>query len=303
MWPKLVGPKLVGLVATMLIALCPGHATAQPEGEAPAPRDSTKEGCTQSYVANQKLRRASRLREARAELLTCAQETCPASIKSDCLKWLDELDDALPTVVLSVTDGDGKDIVDVQVSVDGTKILDRLDGKPLPLDPGEHVLRFERKGMPVVEKQVVVQQGVKNRAIAVTLGEPSDKGGPVPTEGERPVPIAAIVLGVVSLGAFASFAGFGITGKQKVDELNVTCGPEAPPDRRGTCSDEDVDDVTTKFIIADVSLGVGCAAFAVGLGLLLYNLLSDPEPAASAGLRLDLGATPEGAFAGIAAPF
>jgi len=283
-----------------------------------------KTSCADSYVSNQKLRRQGKLSAARDQLLICAQAGCPGSIQSDCVRWLAELNSNLPTFVVAAQGSNGADLVDVRVFVDGRKVADQLDGRSLPIDPGVHKLRFEHDTLAPIEKQVVIQQGMKNRSIsvqfqAVAVATPAP-GAPTaaPTSGapppgapvapapddpgpddsvDKPIPVAVIVvLGVLSAGAFAAFAGLGITGKNEADDLDVRCGQSArDPEDRGSCDPADVDNVRTKLIVADVSLGVGIASFVVGLSLLLYNELGDHDPA-TMGMSFGVAPTEHGAF-------
>jgi len=46
---------------------------------------------------------------------------------------------------------DGSNITDVTVTLDGTRLATRLDGKAVSVDPGEHVLTFVADGYPTFE--------------------------------------------------------------------------------------------------------------------------------------------------------
>jgi hypothetical protein len=120
-----------------------------------------------------------------------------------------------------------------------------------------------------------------------------------PTEDDGPPVHWAVVavVGVLSLGAFGTFAGFGITGKNDADELDRTCGENAAdPTRRKTCTDDQIDAVRTKLIVADVSLGVGIAAAAVAIGLLIWNVTAESSSTAA---RVYLGPTVGGGYGGL----
>jgi hypothetical protein len=291
------GRLFLGVLA--MLAGVSSHASAQGDN---------KTVCTDSYVANQKLRREGKLTLAREQLVQCAQESCPGAIKTDCARWLGELEQNIPTIVIDAKGRDGKDTVAVRVFVDGDKVADQLDGRPIPIDPGAHTLRFEHEGANAVEQAVVVQQGVKNRSVIVSFApaataDPEPNGGtnqPPPTNGDDGPPVhwaAVAVVGALSLGAFGCFIGFGVTGKNEADELDRTCGENAvDPNLRKTCTDEQIDPVRTKLIVADVSLGVGIAAAAVAIGLIVWNVAAGSS---SSAVNVELGPTVGGAYGGV----
>jgi hypothetical protein len=288
---------------TLAILLGPHAALGQPDD---------KQACTDAYVANQKLRKDGKLTLAREQLLLCAQEACPGPIKADCVKWLGDLEQNIPTVVIDAKDREGRDTTAVRVLVDGQKVAEKLDGRPLAIDPGEHTLRFEYDGADPIEQRIVVQQGAKNRSMSVsfatasaTVPEPAKNGDtPTPATPDDGPPVhwaVVAVIGVLSLGAFATFAGFGVTGKQDADELDRTCGENAEdPNLRRTCTDEQIEDVRTKLIVADVMLGVGVATAAVAIGLLIWNVAADSS---STAVEVHLAPTVGGAYGGVGLRF
>jgi hypothetical protein len=69
--------------------------------------DDTKKACTDAYVAAQTLREAHRLKESREQLLACSRPGCTAFIVKDCVEWLAQVENSLPTVVLSAKDAAG----------------------------------------------------------------------------------------------------------------------------------------------------------------------------------------------------
>src|SRR5215475_7621018 len=101
--------------------------------EGPVLADDRAE-CAAAAEQGQQLRDEGKYRRAREQMLVCAREACPPPIRSDCGKWLTEVDRDAPTVVFGARDGRGSDVVDVKVSMDGQVILDRLDGKPVLVD-------------------------------------------------------------------------------------------------------------------------------------------------------------------------
>jgi hypothetical protein len=150
------------LMAGIVLAAASAHA-AEP----------SKQQCLDANAKAQELRRAGRLREARVQLALCTASSCPAVVRGDCGQWLTEVDAALPSIVFEAKDGDGGDLSAVKVTMDGAALIEKLDGSPIAVDPGEHRFVFEASGKPRVEKRVVVSQGQKGRRERVTLGAPT----------------------------------------------------------------------------------------------------------------------------------
>ncbi len=297
-----------GLVAKRGVAAAALFAMVGVEGVAHAGPDD-REQCAASAEQAQQLRDEGKYRHAREQMLFCARDVCPGPIKSDCGKWLTDLDRDAPTVVFGARDTRGADVFDVKVSMDGTPIQERLDGKPVLVDSGEHTFKFEAKDGSTKEEKVLLRAAEKARPIIATLGgshgaTPSgSRGGAVASDdtAREGSLVPAIVVGAIGVVALGSFAVFGIGGKNEVEDLKKSCKP--------LCREEDVDSARTKLIIADISLGVG----AVALGVATYLFLTRPkvdakvQTGASAllrTLRLDGGPTASGGgYASVDATF
>ena len=174
-----------GLLGFVTVSLATQSAMA-------APVD--REACLNSSEQGQKLRQQGKLQEAQKQFQICAQRECPGIVQRDCTQWLTEVSSSLPTVTLSVQDEKGRDIIDVQVSVDGKNLLSRLEGKTIPVDPGVHTFRFEADGKAPLEERVVISEGDKAKKIAVTLKPASgatDAGGGGGTPDPQPKPDTA----------------------------------------------------------------------------------------------------------------
>lgn len=236
--------------------------------------------CLDAYVQTQKLRKSGKLLKAHAQALVCAQASCAASMRDDCAQWAVDIDKSIPSVVFGVTDAEGHDVTDVTVYVDDEKLLDHLDGKAVPLEPGSHKVKFVRGSDPPMEETVLAKEGEKNRTITVRL--PKADGGAVVDKGEkkdgptaviRPTPTATYVL--LGLGAvgLVGFVGFGLSGNSKKSALDDRgCKPDCPQD--------DVDAVKKSYLLADISLGVAVVSF--GVATVLY-LARGEEPAPTSG--------------------
>jgi hypothetical protein len=137
------------------------------------------QACLASSEKGQRARANGKLREARESFLVCGNESCPAIVRRDCAQWTSELTTALPTVVFGAKDKGGRDLFDVNVSVDGETIVTKLDGKAVFIDPGRHTFKLETAGAPPVTDTILVKEGEKSRVVNVTfaIGEPAAGGG------------------------------------------------------------------------------------------------------------------------------
>jgi hypothetical protein len=198
----------------------------------------------------------------------------------ECNAALAELEATLPTLILSVVDQRGHDISDATLSIDGQSVA--LDGSALAVDPGLHtvVAEHDRRRTQI---QIVASEKELNRHVELMLADPPMQ----PKKNRRPeqppassrLPSFALA-GVSALGA-GSFAIFALSGDAQVNDLE-RCKPH--------CSTADVNSVRTKYLIADVSLGVSLAA----LGAATYLLLTHkaPKPSDAAAVTFDIEAAP-----------
>jgi hypothetical protein len=297
--------RLIAAVAVVSTMLAEGVAFAGPDD---------REQCAASAEQAQQLRDDGKYRRAREQMLVCARDVCPGPIKSDCGKWLTELDRDAPTVVFGARDSKGSDVLDVKVWMDGAPIQERLDGKPVLVDSGDHTFKFESKDGAAKEERVLLRAAEKARPIIVTFPGPNvpDKkdgaggsggsgvGGD--SGGKEGSIVPALVVGGIGVAALGSFAIFGIGGKNDVDDLQK-CKP--------FCAEKDVDSARTKLIIADISLGVGIVA----LGVATYMFITRPAIDTSRvqtgmqtkqkkdWLRFDAGPTVGGGYAGLGGKF
>ena len=143
--------------------------------------EPTKKECVAANEGGQDLRQAGKLREARAALAVCMSPRCPRPVREDCAQRLADIEAALPTLVFVAKDGDGNDLRDVRVSMDGQDLA-TSDGNAVAVDPGDRAFTFTKDGFPPATSDVVVHEGDKNRRIQVMLGPPK----PAPSEATAP---------------------------------------------------------------------------------------------------------------------
>lgn len=279
------GSSLCALPSFVAVAFIAGFAGAQPADRA---------ACVQAYESAQSLRAETKLRESRKQLLVCAADTCPSAVKGDCSVWLDQVEQSLPTVNFAVLDKTGKETTKVRISFDGVPLVDSLDGKSVAVDPGTHTFRFEIDGEPPTEQSVTIREGEKNRRVEASFvprpggGTPPVPGGdekvPGPTESSGGLSPAFWVVGgvgVLGLGLFATFGGLGLSEKGDLEDNG--CG------KTKSCTDDDLQPIRTKFLVADISLGIGAAAL-VGAGIIGIVSLTSSE--STSALPVNVGAAP-----------
>jgi hypothetical protein len=223
----------------------------------PAFASDDKQVCASSYEEAQHLKLSSRLIEARAKLAVCTRATCAEAMRLDCARWFEEIEHALPTVVLAARDSGGTDRSDVAVELDGRAWQSRLDGKSLEIDPGEHELRFLPTRAEPVTLRIVVRQGQKDRLVTVTI--PKDGSS---AESSRKT--VGYVVGAVGIGALGASLYLGYSAKQQENGMRTGPGACAPH-----CSDSQVDDLRTKLYWSYGTLAAGLVGIGAGVFLVL----------------------------------
>ena len=296
----------VALAAALACLAGPAHA-------------DEKQACIAASDDAQQLRIDGKLIAAQARLLDCARPECPAIVRQDCAQWMEELVAALPTVVLGARDDQGRDVLSVKASMDGVPVTERLDGRPMPVDPGVHIFRFESTasttiGGASVDAQVLVRAGEKNREITVTFPAarppaaeaarpPIPAVAPPTAEGARPeatyarragVPALAWVFGGVAAAALGTALAFEVAQAFDYDHLSATCA--------GHCSPDQVGHVAAERWISGITAGVG----ALSLGAAAYFFLARPTGAragVAAPVGFDFTPLPRGAVGGVLVRF
>jgi len=245
----------------------------------PALADEKAE-CISAAESAQNERLSSKLLDAATHLRTCSRDVCPKVVRDDCQKWLPQVEQSLPSLVLHAHDATGNALADVAVSIDGAPLVSRLDDRPVAVDPGTHTLRFERAGSPTVEQTITIAAGEKGRAVAVQLLiplAPPEQPAQPPPAPRRPIPASVFVLGGVGVLAAGSFTYFAIAGTSDVNHLRSTCGLY--------CSSSDVAGAHTQLLVADMSLGVSVLAFGAATWLFLRRPAAPADSAASVAVQ------------------
>jgi hypothetical protein len=239
-------------------------------------RADPAEDCASAAERAQALRARRQLREAHEQLLMCASSACPRLVRNDCEGWQREVDAELPSVVFRAVDSRARDVVGVEVTVDGRKVTSALDGAAMPMNPGPHRIRFEARSGAATEDEVLIVEAQKARIVTGRFLGPLRADGTRDDAPERPIPAPTwIALGAGAV-ALTVFTALEIVAQSELSKYHSGCGMTS------TCDPDAVDATRTKFRVAGVALGVGVLA----LGLAAWTYFSRPESKAATSLHL-----------------
>jgi hypothetical protein len=286
-------------VAAQAIA-APALAADEPAaGEEPAAAPSavdaaeeTTDRCIDTHTRSQQLERDDKFLESRAALLECSAESCPGAIRTDSVRWLEDLRSRIPTVVFRANK-QGQAVSNVEIYVDDTLVFRRLEGKALELNPGVYRVRFAPPSpAEPIEQELIVSQGDRLRDVSVELAPVPvpvpDR--PVASEAtERPVPIITYVLGGIGIAAAVNGGAWGVSSWSATGDLDASCAPR--------CDSDLVDVARRRALIADVSWGISAGAM---IGAALTYFLR-PEVAAE-GAQVDVAVIDQGVLSRIRIP-
>src|ERR1700754_2595254 len=92
------------------------------------PASANTESCTRAHAAGQREENAGHLKEALASFQECASDSeCPLPIRNECTQLYTTVEGSLPTLVFSIVDAKGNDVVDVRAWSGEALIANGLD--------------------------------------------------------------------------------------------------------------------------------------------------------------------------------
>jgi hypothetical protein len=246
-----------------------------------AQAQDTVHACIDASTKGQTLRKSGKLLDARQQMIACARDACPAIVRTHCAGWLGEVEALIPTVVVRAQDATGSDLIDARVAIDGKH--GKLDGQPVPLDPGEHEISVQTADGATLDTKVLLVAGEKSRLVtlrlparpaAVTAAPTAAVAGP----STHHVPVGAWFLGgagVVSLGVGTAFV---LAASNQLSMLRSTCSPN--------CSSAQTQPGRTDSLLGDILLGAGAAGLGAAIVWALAFPSSSSEAAGAAQLQL-----------------
>jgi hypothetical protein len=219
--------------------------------------DPTTAECLSANESSLGLRSQHKLRDARAKLLICSAPSCPADVRDECIRGVNEINAAVPTIVFEARDPTGADLGAVKVRMDGELLVESLEGTALSIDPGTHTFSFETSGQPKVEKQFLIREGEKDRRERIMFGAPAVAVAPVagaeatppgttlavspsttttepPSHGLGAQRIGALIAGGVGVVGIGIGIGYALDSRSKHDSATQVCpDPQCPAGSNG----------------------------------------------------------------------
>jgi hypothetical protein len=284
-----------GATPTPVPAAAPAAPPATATAAAPV---DTRSKCMAEHEQSQIARMRESLLTARAAALSCSQAECPALLRTDCVQWFAELDREVPSLVISVRAG-ANDVSTATVRIDGNAVPQALDGQPLELDPGRHLVEVLPAGRAALSREIVLAAGEKARLLVFELpGSTSPIAAATAPAGaprivHRPVTTLTMVLSGTAVAAIAAgsiFGGLALSERNKLAQKPQSGGCKP------YCDDAQVAVVHDRAVVANVLFGVAAAS---AVGAVISYLLRPEVPVTAAQLELDVGLAPGGAGLGI----
>ncbi|HEY6079459.1 MAG TPA: hypothetical protein VIW29_11680 [Polyangiaceae bacterium] len=247
------------------------HAEPGEEGNPP-----TRDQCLDAHEHAQAVRLSGDLLRARLALRQCSAAACPTLVSRDCMAWLTEVEQQIPSVIFRAT-RDGTDLIQVRVLEGERELASAITGTPLELEPGVHHFRAELAGFPPQQTSYILQAGDKARVVGFAFVSPQATPPPaaVPPPAaapaardvpeSRPVPTLTYVLGGTALAAVISGGVLGAMALSERDEREASCAP--------LCTPQELDRVSNLALATDVSFVVAALAG----GAAVYTYLTRPS--------------------------
>lgn len=259
------------------------------------------ETCANAYEQGQQLLRQGALLRSRADLRLC-QSSCPTSLVQDCSTWLTVVEQQVPSLQVTVLEGDGKKVAKVRVLVDGVLSVEELTDAQIEVDPGKHTLRFEDQAGRHVEAQVELVTGEKRVPLTVRLPVAAPPALPAPP-ARRPPPALTVspiiwVMGGAGLAALLTGGGLGLKGH--IDRLGLISDR---CDVTRDCEEARINAIRTEWLVGGVAAGLGAAV--LGAAAVTWYATRPPRgaPAPVVSLRIGGGGYGMGAAMSLEARF
>jgi hypothetical protein len=256
--------------------------------------------CFDASEKAQKLKEANDLLGAKQMLPACLLASCPALVRKDCGLLAEQINAAIPSIIVAVTEGEG-DVSECSVSIDKIDVLKKLSGSSVELNPGEHMIEIDASGKQQTKK-IVANVGEKNRRIAFVLPLQNATVTATPTDtkmksdvfvntnqqpqlAEPAKPVVPFLLSGAALVGFGVFTGLGLHGNSQLANLQAQ-----PCAQTKTCSPSKVEEAKTSYLGANIGLGVGVVFAALATWSWVSWANNSPVQAVSVSIDSSTGA-------------
>lgn len=242
------------------------------QGLVAIPALADTETCARAYEQAQVARQEAKLVEARRELVTCAQDQCPAVLRKDCAGWLTEIEASIPRLSIHVRGADGCDRPDARVWLDDGLAPGAANGLPIDVNPGTHAVKVEADGKTAA-RSIVLAIGERRKVVSIDFAPENARCGaplaatgraslgPAPSGERTSRPTLAYVLAGVGATSALLASGFGISAWSQKAELD---------DCKGACARRDVDTMERTFLVADIGAGLAVASLAAAAAVYFF---------------------------------
>jgi hypothetical protein len=234
--------------------------------------------CVQAHTSGQREAKAGHLIAASESFASCvSQDGCPDAIRSECADFYKATQSSIPSLIFAALDEQGGDLIEVRVFADDQPLAESLDGRPIAIDPGQHHIKLELPSGQILETDVLVREGEKNRIVtlrAKPIPKPATEASAQSRETkgvEHTLPTSFWVASGVGAAALVSFGTFAAMGHGKQSALDA-CAPSCSASHQST-----YDAMRRDYLIADVSLGVAVASAGVATWLFLSQRSREAE--------------------------
>jgi hypothetical protein len=237
--------------------------------------------CIQAHAKAQELEGTGRLFEALGEFETCSSSSCPKLIQKDCKVLRKTVEEAISTLDVVVVEPSGRPPVDYRIELEDREVAPTTLYQNLPVDPGLRHLKVRAPERPATQVSIVVRPKEKHQRVIIQLP-------PVEPLASEMRKASYVLAGIGGLGIL-SFTGFAISGYLDEDELK---GRPRTVSRR---SDYQLaDTMRTKYLIADVSLGISLVSLGAATYLWLKTKGTEKSALESDKTAIFLGGSPNG---------
>jgi hypothetical protein len=244
------------------IALAMASLTSTSEAD-----EASKRACVRDNEEGQDLRRGGKLVEARGRFASCSSPKCPKVLREDCVTRREEVQRALPSVVLVISNAQDELKAGISLAIDGAPLTQQQSDE-IELDPGEHTFEIAAPGRATIIRRVTVQEGIKRREEVITLPAADASPGATPSNAIRTgLAYGAAGVGVVLLGVGTYFVFAADSTYRDARDARERCPlPPIPCNDDPDALERRADNQST---VAAVTITMGVLSLAGGLALYL----------------------------------